>query len=303
MYLFPTPGQLLRGLLDDQAQADEEFSEYQATADIMLALDRGDVKPIRYYAGRWAWSKSTVHRHMSTLKKRARKWRSFDLEEVSYGDHDGDQSQRGADSSTKPRDTGETERDTDGTSSGQKVDEFPAEPPLKGADDTSVGHQGDTAETSLGQSRDSIDRNKEQNTNTDLSSSPPAGVHADERWWFVPDRDWHAYRQTITTLAQKHTPSTVERLLHDCWGPPSQGEYPLQDLQRLLDAEQSKNGEEEGFLRILSAIVIASNESNNPSLKLLSGIKDTFGKNGEESLETDERKSEKKEEAGNWGKY
>lgn len=83
-YLFPTPGSPLRKLLDGKASRGEKFSEDEAAIDIMLALDRDDIKPQRYYAKRWDWPKSTVAKKLPTLLDTANGWRDF-TDEQSVG--------------------------------------------------------------------------------------------------------------------------------------------------------------------------------------------------------------------------
>lgn len=53
-----------------------------AVQDIMLAMDRDDVKPYRYYAKRWKWSKSLVGKRMDDLKALADDQRCFDVKTV-----------------------------------------------------------------------------------------------------------------------------------------------------------------------------------------------------------------------------
>ena len=55
-YLFPAPASAFRGLLDFAASQGKEFSDDEAALDLMLAMDRGKVKPFRYLAKRWGWS-------------------------------------------------------------------------------------------------------------------------------------------------------------------------------------------------------------------------------------------------------
>lgn len=99
-FLFPIPGSALRTLLDFKAEHGVEFSDDEAAADIMLALDRVDrgqaseIKPIRYYAKRWKWSRNRVNRAFSGrpggqeggyyrdpvepwIRERAESWRNF----------------------------------------------------------------------------------------------------------------------------------------------------------------------------------------------------------------------------------
>lgn len=45
--------------------------------DVMLALDRDDLKPYRYLAKRWGWSGGTTYRKLDALKAEAEAWRSF----------------------------------------------------------------------------------------------------------------------------------------------------------------------------------------------------------------------------------
>lgn len=77
-YLFPTPGSGLKSLLDYKAKTGGVFSEKEATIDIMLSLDTGQIKPERYLAKRWSWSASKVHRSKPNLIEKAGKWRRFE---------------------------------------------------------------------------------------------------------------------------------------------------------------------------------------------------------------------------------
>ena len=74
---MPTPARKLRKYLDLLAAVGEVFDEMDATLDMMLALDRNDIKPERYYALRWQWTKSRVHRQKATLIKTAINYRQF----------------------------------------------------------------------------------------------------------------------------------------------------------------------------------------------------------------------------------
>lgn len=76
-YLFPIPGSVLRNLLDFKAKTGEQFSEKEAIADMMLAIDRDQIKPERYLAKRWSWSASKVHRSKKNLIEMADRWRKF----------------------------------------------------------------------------------------------------------------------------------------------------------------------------------------------------------------------------------
>lgn len=76
-YLFPAPAGPLRSLLDRAAASGAEFTEEEAALDAMLAIDRDDLKPIRYLAGRWSWSASRVHRKLTGLRETAGAWRRF----------------------------------------------------------------------------------------------------------------------------------------------------------------------------------------------------------------------------------
>lgn len=71
------PGRPLRALLDHAAETGRKFTQDEATADLMLAIDRGDERPVRYYAKRWRWAKSTVHRRMDEMRSDVDLWRSF----------------------------------------------------------------------------------------------------------------------------------------------------------------------------------------------------------------------------------
>jgi hypothetical protein len=64
-------------LLDGKARTGEPFTEEEATLDVMLAVDREDLRPLRYYAARWSWSKNRVHRALDELAKTAGEWRGF----------------------------------------------------------------------------------------------------------------------------------------------------------------------------------------------------------------------------------
>jgi len=76
-YLFPTPGRSLRKLLDHYAKSDERWPEHLCIQDIMLALDRDDVKPLSYYSSRWKRSKSWIHKHMPEFTEKAIAQRNF----------------------------------------------------------------------------------------------------------------------------------------------------------------------------------------------------------------------------------
>lgn len=76
-YLFPVPASVLRALLDAAAETGREFREDEAAADVMLAMDRDDLRPHRYYAKRWGWSASRALRLLDGLKAKAETWRAF----------------------------------------------------------------------------------------------------------------------------------------------------------------------------------------------------------------------------------
>lgn len=76
-YLFPVPAKPLRSLLDAKAKRGEEFSDDEAALDVMLAIDRDDLRPHRYLAKRWGWSASRAYRTLSELEATAADWRSF----------------------------------------------------------------------------------------------------------------------------------------------------------------------------------------------------------------------------------
>jgi hypothetical protein len=166
-FLFPTPGYVLRDLLDERAQSDEPFSEKLAAADIMLALDRGDLKPVRYYARRWAWSKSKVHRHLDRLKTQARDWRQFRTGRPPAREEP----------SGRERDTGGTKRDSGGTSAGHRRDKKPASTPANAQNETAAGQVRDTGGTTPGQVRDSIEQSTEHTTEKKKQRS--AGARGD----------------------------------------------------------------------------------------------------------------------------
>jgi hypothetical protein len=142
-------------MLDRLDESGEEWSEHEATADIMLAMDRDDIQAYRYYAERWEWSKSRVYRHMDTLKERARQWRSFNRSKWRKSLKNGQE-----------RDTSGTERDTSGTRAGHQRDKIPDSAPFEAESETWAGHQRDTSGTSAGHQRDNIEQSTEQSTDT-----------------------------------------------------------------------------------------------------------------------------------------
>jgi len=168
-YLFPTPGHVLRGLLDRLDKSGEEWSEHEATADIMLAMDRDDVRPYRYYAERWGWSKSRVYRHMSDLKERAERWRTFN------------RSGRKTEPRERQRDSGGTKRDSDGTSAGQQRDKDRPSSPQEAETETPAGQVRDKCGTSAGQQRDSIEQSTEQSTDTHTPGAGARGSVSERR--------------------------------------------------------------------------------------------------------------------------
>ncbi|MEM6286611.1 MAG: hypothetical protein AAF845_05600 [Bacteroidota bacterium] len=76
-YFFPVLPAPLRSLLDAKAKRGEEFSEDEAVLDVMLALDRNDLRPHRYLAKRWGWSASRAYRVLDALRTEAARWRRF----------------------------------------------------------------------------------------------------------------------------------------------------------------------------------------------------------------------------------
>ena len=58
----PISLRVLRNLLDAKSRSGLEFRDDEAALDLLLAHDRNDVKPERYYAKRWHWTQSDVHR-------------------------------------------------------------------------------------------------------------------------------------------------------------------------------------------------------------------------------------------------
>ena len=77
-YLFPVPGKALREVLDSHARCSlEPWSEILCIQDIMLAMDRQDVKPYRYYAKRWNRPKTWVGDRMKRFKETVKKQRNF----------------------------------------------------------------------------------------------------------------------------------------------------------------------------------------------------------------------------------
>lgn len=136
-FRFPVPAAPLRRLLDARAASGEVWFEDEAVIDIMLALDRGDVKPVRYYAKRWSWSKSKVAREIERLKSEAESWRVFDSPEEPTNPPNED----------SPRHLGQP-WDNRGTTVGQ--------------DSLNPGDMGvfwDTGGTAVGQPWDSIEQN------------------------------------------------------------------------------------------------------------------------------------------------
>jgi hypothetical protein len=78
-YLFPVPGKSLRKLLDAYAECSTEpWQEHLCIQDIMLAVDREDVKPLSYYAKRWGRNKSWVYRRMDGFRNSAEMQRRFE---------------------------------------------------------------------------------------------------------------------------------------------------------------------------------------------------------------------------------
>lgn len=86
-YLFPVPGSVARSLLDHKAEAGGVFSDGEAAADVMLALDRvklGRQKPRgkhgigteRYLATRWGWTRWRVSESLDALVDQAGLWRA-----------------------------------------------------------------------------------------------------------------------------------------------------------------------------------------------------------------------------------
>ena len=76
-YLFPTPGKVLRKLLDIASAVGEKFDDDMATTDMMLSIDRDDIKPQRYLVKRWGWSRHQVRAKTPELIKKSEDWRSF----------------------------------------------------------------------------------------------------------------------------------------------------------------------------------------------------------------------------------
>ena len=82
-YLFPVPGSVLRNLLDFKAKTGEQFSEKEAILDIMIDMDKQEIKKPRDYATRWSWkSHVTVWRRLPEYQDMAKKWRSFNAKSL-----------------------------------------------------------------------------------------------------------------------------------------------------------------------------------------------------------------------------
>lgn len=66
-YSFPVPGRTLRNMIDYLIASGKKFTRDEATIDVMLSLYQEERRTIRYWADRWKWSKSTVHKHLPQM--------------------------------------------------------------------------------------------------------------------------------------------------------------------------------------------------------------------------------------------
>lgn len=76
-YLFPVPARPLKSLLDSKAARGEEFTESEATLDVMLMADAGKMESLRTLSGRWNWPRMRVSRSLENLQSTAADWRAF----------------------------------------------------------------------------------------------------------------------------------------------------------------------------------------------------------------------------------
>lgn len=81
-YLFPVPARPLKSLLESKAARGEEFTEHEATLDVMLMMDKGKMDSERALSKRWKWSPSRVHRTKDALAKMADEWRCFGVKQT-----------------------------------------------------------------------------------------------------------------------------------------------------------------------------------------------------------------------------
>ena len=121
-YRLPVKVSKLRKIVDDLSRRGIEFDEDDAVIDLMLATDRGDVKPIRYYARRWKWSKSRVSRSMDRLKESVEEWRNFDNTPLQKWDNSGTTAGQQRDKKRAKQSINGVQRDTGGTTAGQQRD-------------------------------------------------------------------------------------------------------------------------------------------------------------------------------------
>lgn len=119
-YLFPVPERPLKSLLESKAARGEEFTEHEATIDVMLMMDKGKSHSLRELAGRWNWSRMRVSRSIGDLQNNALAWRSFNTS-VQVGQLGTDLGQLGT--KTGPKDSVNADVGTDlgqlGTDLGQ----------------------------------------------------------------------------------------------------------------------------------------------------------------------------------------
>ena len=203
-YLFPAPAKPLRSLLDFKARAGEEFSEEEAALDVMLALDRDDLRPLRYLAKRWGWSKNRVHRGLDDLRATAAEWRSF------YSDDEPDPGQSVGQAGTGVGQAG-TETGPNGTA--------------RAGSGTGVGQAG----TGVGQYRSDPDTRYQKNQSP---PTPPGGGEDRKRKakpkgppplpdWIDPGlwTEWEAHRReigkTLKPTTTKHQINALDKLRTD----------------------------------------------------------------------------------------
>lgn len=91
-FRMPVPLSYLREIIRDKARKvtaerhkkeqglaykDFAFTMQDAILDIMLAKDKDDVKPYRYYAKKWGWKESTTYKRLPGIIESAAEWRNF----------------------------------------------------------------------------------------------------------------------------------------------------------------------------------------------------------------------------------
>jgi hypothetical protein len=130
--------------------------------------------------------------------------------------------------------------------------------------------------------------NDKQNTQQEERSER----EAEDAWRFLPEPE-RVYLDTIRDSIEEFSVTSGDRLVRRHWGGYKQGQLPKRDLARLLKKQQDKHGDGEGFRRFVAAVVVTANEANQPGLKYLKSVLDTFDRSRTQQNGHDDKADDK----------